>query len=128
MSEKCNHILLVFENCDALEIPVKDVLFCHIQEVHRNLDITNSKEYFSCNQIHLVLDAEILKKETAFDFEVTEHFTKFHDITSVNIVYEDGTQEGFYAPWNYAESNEMTNSFETTLFTGNQIIIDIERK
>ena len=128
MTKKCTHIILTFENCDALEIPLKHIIACHISKISKNVGITNqsSWDYFGCDSAYLELTYGALLKETGFGFDVKEHLVGFHDVTAITLSYDDKTSECFYVPWNH--ESEMTNSFEIDTFAKDRIIVNIERK
>uniref|UniRef100_A0AAU8GTG7 Uncharacterized protein n=1 Tax=Mammaliicoccus phage MSShimriz1 TaxID=3230127 RepID=A0AAU8GTG7_9VIRU len=125
---KIEYIDLVLENCDVVRLEPNQVNNFYIEEVTETMSFygessdgvqhkSNSKrcKYFS---IEILNSREILQtsfSDMAFDLDrssVYEMITNYSDITAVDLIYKDGTNDYIYVDFNEFNDNYNINQKE----------------
>lgn len=103
--KKIKSVNLVFENCDSAIVPINAIGGFAISDIQKEYSICN------CNELHeyvygkhfymLFEDLKSLKYKDFVDRKKSLHkrITDHEDITHINIVYEDGTNDYIGVPW-----------------------------
>ena len=123
--ESFKKIDIFFENCNEVSIEAKDIRYFSIDEVTRRLCSFNGSGQFSelqnCKKVLLLIANNALSNKTYFEQETNNeinsflfHLKNYHDITHINIVFEDGSSECVGVPW--GEGSDVTNSLEKVDF------------
>lgn len=125
---KLEYIDLVLENCDVVRLEPNQVNNFHIEEVTETMSFygessdgvqhkSNLKrcKYFS---IEIINSREILQtsfSDMDFDLDrssVYEMITNYSDITAVDLIYKDGTNDYIYVDFNEFNDNYNINQKE----------------
>lgn len=104
--KKIKSIDLVFENCESAVVPIDAIYFFAISDVRKQYSICNVDEIHEYNYgkyfgmvFHdlksLEYDAWSSGEKRSLYKRITDHM----DITSVDIMYEDGTHDYIGVPW-----------------------------
>lgn len=136
---KVKEIELVLENCEYIKIPTKHLGNIIIEDidtsVRRNAINSIDKEQ-TANNIYLdIIKPETIKTIGLFDEDDEESLSsskrliQHEDITSVGVIYDDGSKENYYVDWNW--DNEYINSYQDTQLAKNgnlHILINRKKK
>lgn len=125
---KIEYIDLVLENCDVVRLEPNQVNNFYIEEVTETMSFygessdgvqhkSNLKrcKYFS---IEIINSREILQtsfSDMAFDLDpssVYDMITNYSDITAVDLIYKDGTNDYIYVDFNEFNDNYNINQKE----------------
>lgn len=113
-----DYIDLVLENCDVIRLESKDIDFFYIEGITETYTsqrdsegnlYTDKTEH--CSHLGLLINNP---KELTFDsldgeITVYERVENYHDITAIDIIYEDKTHEYIYVDWNDYNYNYNLN-------------------
>ena len=112
-------IMFVFENCESIIIPANVIGELVIEDFTKNICRIACNAFFKMETCH-TFAMEIFKEGNVevnpFDVEeykttVFERITEYNDITSIEVVYKDGTIEKYYVDY----ASEGTHDFEENL-------------
>jgi hypothetical protein len=126
---KIKQIELVFENCEALKldfIPYKNSFLA--KDIFEELFSMNGGEVDRAKIakiMQIVIPNEQLLNITQFDTLLLDKLDQ-RDITSVWLIYDDGTEEEICTLWN--EYSEYTNYYQKNEFNDENVVINIQRR
>jgi len=129
--KKVQDIRIWFENCIALELPIEEFESIEIENVSVRYEKCNSsceltEEYFAYGGIQFSLKPDVSKgKFLLMNFEedpdpdnpcnhetIIERLTKWKDITSIELCYQDGNKKEIYVPFNPTTSEGVESSLQ----------------
>ena len=136
---KVKEIVLVLENCEYINIPTKHLGNIIIEDIDisvRRNAINSIDKLQTASSIYLdIIKPEIIKTLGLFDeddeesLSCSQRLIQHEDITSVEVVYEDDSKEGYFVDWNW--DNEYINSYQDTQLSKNgnlHVLIDRKKK
>ena len=128
--KKVQDIRIWFENCIALELPIEEFESIEIENVSVRYEKCNSsceltEEYFAYGGIKFSLKPDVSKgRFLLMNFEedpdnpcnhetIIERLTKWKDITSIELCYQDGNKKEIYVPFHPTTSEGVESSLQT---------------
>ncbi|QYG30044.1 hypothetical protein K0O13_08010 [Mammaliicoccus sciuri] len=137
--EKVKEIELDLENCEHIKIPTKHLANFTIEDIDvsvRRTAINSINKEQTANSIYLeIIKPETIKTLGLFDEEDDESLScskrliQHEDITSVRVIYDDGSKEIYYVDWDW--DNEYINSYQDTKLAKNgnlHVLINRKKK
>lgn len=135
-------IELAFENVTVQFIPFEFINFMSIRKVSESimmswaggekLSTSKSCGEFSINLSHEMKDMIFVahSKESGLENSETvfERITKFQDIVSVTLKYQDDTEEEIYIPWEDKDGDDETNGLLTFEYDNGNLLIEAKEK
>lgn len=105
------------ENCEVIEFQKKHIEIFHIRNISNRF-----VGYLLAEEIVLkILSMANQPSSIRFGFSEDqlpfERLTRYADITSVGVVYEDGHEEQIYVEW--SDKSEYINEYQTSLLDPN---------
>lgn len=136
---KLKEIELVLENCEYIKIPTKHLANIIIEDIDtsvRRNAINSIDKLQTANSIYLdIIKPETIKTLGLFEVEDEESLScskrliQYADITSVEVVYNNGSKETYFVDWNWG--NEYLNSYQDTQLAKNgnlHVLINRKKK
>lgn len=128
------YIDLVLENCDVVRLEPKDVNRFHIKGITEGIDYYDTYKGDShisrtrqCTYFGILIDKpkEILQVGFSYpdNTNAYEMITAYSDITAIDIIYEDGTNEYIYVDFN--EYNDNYNINQKNEYYNNMLEVTI---
>ena len=115
---KIQRLDLVFENCDVYSLNAEMIVICIIDKIYNNIGINcfqyeNGEVFDSihCEEFCIVINQKGLQVKGRLDEDILEKRLEFKDITHIDIIYNDGTNEYITMPWDDIKS-EYTNALQ----------------
>ena len=133
LGKKIKYIDIVFENCEEVRLYPEMIRLLEIEGITKSYWINcfqyeNGETYtfIRCNSFSIGINSKGLEVNTEepFSTNLRERLTKHHDITHIDIVFEDGTSEYISVPWGKEE--QYTNTKQRTDIEDDYIFITIE--
>lgn len=132
-NSKIKNIVITMENCESYYIPVENIRMFSVDgftekltiHYYHNNNISKSKRAY---KVHLIIkNPENIKSFYDFSKPFQERVKSVNDICYINIQYLDGSEFGFYVPWDYKNNNY--NSWQHTKINENgDLVIDIRKR
>lgn len=124
---KVKEIELVLENCEYIKVPTKHLANLIIEDIDisiRRNAINSIDKLQTANSILIeIIKPETIKTLGLFNEDDEESLScskrliQHEDITSVEVIYDDGSKEEFFVDWNW--DNEYINSYQDTQLANN---------
>lgn len=135
MSKKLKELKLVLENCDAICFEVNEIEMFYFNKI-KNRRVLFYNHYGRIDDSPSIDDFIIRIKPFAnkeyYEFGIDEFKTykferlKHNDITQVELIYDDLSNECFYVRWH--EDDEYSNRYQITEVVNEELIITINKK
>jgi len=134
--KKIKELILVFENCDCAHIEQKYLKSLFLRGIKHDILSLESKdvwmEYY-CESAQITINKKALKLKTDFDASFLDdkntlsyHLDNYHDITHLDIKYDDDTNDYIAVPWE--GESDYSNSAEKVEYISNVFTISIGMK
>ena len=122
--KKIKTIDIVFENCEVYSLTPKMIDMCIVNDVTRNIGVNVFQyedgevyESLSCKEMLLSINRKGLMTIGGwYDEILLEDRIKNKDITHLNIIYEDGSNDYISVPWMDKDGNEYINALQNNLY------------
>lgn len=111
---------IVFENCEYIEVPIKDIRYMTVGSLFEDLRLNNILKKES-HRLERSLHCEsfyikfINKKDYHRVFECS-------DVAQIHLYDEESNKEWFFVPFGY---EEFYNNYQSTKIEDDMIIVDI---
>ena len=123
-NKKIKTIDIVFENCEVYSLTPKMIDMCIVNDVTRNIGVNVFQyedgevyESLSCKEMLLSINRKGLMTIGGwYDEILLEDRIKNKDITHLNIIYEDGSNDYISVPWMDKDGNEYINALQNNLY------------
>ena len=124
--KKIKQLDIVFENCEVCTLKPDMIYACIIDKIYNSMSI-NCFQYkdgevynkIYCDEFMLAINKKGLQQKGRFcDFEsdeILEERLKSCDITHIDLIYEDGTNDYISLHWQDG-TNEFTNRLQRNVF------------
>lgn len=118
---KIKRLDIVFENCEVYSLEPTMIELCIIDNVTKNIGIncfqyTQGEVYDSlmCEELMLAINKQGLNAKSNFDMEETplKERLRWCDITHIDIIYNDETNDYITVPWKDDGDNEFKNCLQ----------------
>lgn len=124
---KIKQLDIVFENCEVCTLTPDMIYMCILDRIYNNIGINcfqyeNGEIYdeIFCDQFMLAINQKGLQQKSGFgdlkDNEVLENRLKYRDITHIDLIYDDGTNDYIGVHW-LDDKNEYTNKLQNNVYT-----------
>lgn len=128
------YIDLVLENCDVVRLESKDVKRFHVDGITEGIDYygtykgtSNISRTRHCTYFSILIDNPKEIPQVSFSYpnntNAYEMITAYSDITAIDIIYEDGTNEYIYVDFN--EYNDYYNINQNNKYYNNMLEVTI---
>lgn len=125
-NKKIQQLDIVFENCEYCSLTPDMIYMCSIDKIYTNIGINcfqykNGEIYdeIFCDQFMLAINQKGLRQKSGFgDFknnEVLEDRLKYRDITHIDLIYDDGTNDYISVHW-LDDKDEYTNKLQNNVY------------
>ena len=122
--KKIKTIDIVFENCEVYSLTPKMIDMCVINDVKRNIGVNVFQyedgeiyESLSCKEVLLSINRKGLTTIGNWDDEtLLEDRIANKDITHLDLIYEDGSDDYISVPWMDKDGNEYINVLQNNLY------------
>lgn len=125
--KKIKRLDIVFENCEVCRLTPDMIYMCNIDNIYTNIGINcfqyENGEIYSemfCDQFMLAINQKGLQQKSGFgdlkDNEMLENRLKYRDITHIDLIYDDGTNDYIRVHW-LDDKNEYTNKLQNNVYT-----------
>lgn len=141
--KKYKKIDVVFENCDTVSIEAKDIRYFSVGGITKRLCSFNGNGEFSklqnCKNLFMSIDNKALSNKTFFEiaYEAQEtdnktssfmsHLKHYHNITHIDIIFKDGSNEYIAVPWSEEDAFGEKNKYEEIIFCDDNFVIQIDK-
>ena len=114
-------IMLVFENCETAELSAgdmykSDVYSLHIENVSKNIrtvGVNAVYEVIACNHVSFILNPNANQNMQWSEIDLFECLSKYRDITHIDVMYDDGTDDYIEVPWG---DDDYDNEYQSASF------------
>lgn len=124
---KIKQLDIVFENCEVCTLTPDMIYMCILDRIYNNIGINcfqyeNGEIYdeIFCDQFMLAINQKGLQQKSGFgdlkDNEVLENRLRYRDITHIDLIYDDGTNDYIRVHW-LDDKNEYTNKLQNNVYT-----------
>ena len=122
--KKIKTIDIVFENCEVYSLTPKMIDMCVVNDVKRNIGVNVFQyedgeiyESLSCKEVLLSINRKGLTTIGNWDDKtLLEDRIANKDITHLDIIYEDGSDDYISVPWMDKDGNEYINVLQNNLY------------
>lgn len=123
-NKKIKTIDIVFENCEVYSLTPKMIDMCVVNNVTRNIGVNVFQyedgevyESVSCKEMLLSINRKGLTTIGGWDDKtLLEDRIENKDITHLDIIYEDGSNDYISVPWMDKDGNEYINALQNNLY------------
>jgi hypothetical protein len=122
--KKIKELIIVFENCDCAHIEQKYLKSLFLTSIKHDIMCTNEKDVWKeeyCEMAQFTISKKALQLKTDFDASFIDdkntlayHLDNYHDITHLDIRYEDGKNDYIAVPWE--GKSDYSNSSEKVVY------------
>lgn len=117
--KKVKQINIVFENCESITIPIKDIYNWGFGKINKHLNGCNNDEmdeFYSTDYAYIIFKD---LKNLQYNYEFNEKLKtkkqvikriRCKDVTHFNIIYEDGSNDYIGVPW--GSHDDFYNAFQ----------------
>lgn len=128
MDRKIKQIDIVFENCEVCTLTPAMIEMCLINGINNDIGIncfqyTDGEVYDrkNCDSLMLSINQKGLSQHPGFgdyidDKHVLEERIKYNDITNIDVIYEDGSNDYIGVPWKNKNGNEYINELQNNVY------------
>ncbi|MBR4588319.1 MAG: DNA translocase FtsK [Lachnospiraceae bacterium] len=114
-------IMLVFENCETAVLSVgdmykSDVYSLHIKDVSkqiRSYALNSVCEVITCSYVSFILNPNANQNMQWSEIDLFECLSKYRDITHIDVMYDDGTDDYIEVPWG---DDDYDNKYQSASF------------
>mgnify|MGYP004656511771 CR=1 FL=1 len=122
--KKLKYLDIVFENCETCRLEPNMIYGCVLDGLHKNIGINcfqyENGEIFeqtACDEFMMVINQKGLQQYSGFDDfkgKILEERIKSKDITHVDLIYEDDTNDYITMNWE-DDYDEFTNKLQNNM-------------
>jgi hypothetical protein len=119
-----------FENCEVATLPFVHIRGLVIDRISKKIIASqwDYSEIETCTYCKLVIKPDGNIEYNPFEMEeykqtLFERISKYSDITSIGIIFENGTQKNYYVPWG---DSECKNDYMKVSVENNIMSIEIQ--
>ena len=123
--KKLKYLDIVFENCETCRLEPNMIYGCVLDGLHKNIGINcfqyENGEIFeqtACDEFMMVINQKGLQQYSGFDDfkgKILEERIKSKDITHVDLIYEDDTNDYITMNWE-DDYDEFTNKLQNNIY------------
>ena len=114
-------IMLVFENCETAELSAgdmykSDVYSLHIKDVSKQIRtyaLNSVCEVITCSYVSFILNPNANQNMQWSEIDLFECLSKYRDITHIDVMYDDGTDDYIEVPWG---DDDYDNEYQSASF------------
>lgn len=124
------YIDLVLENCDVVRLEPKDVKRFHVDGITEGIDYYGTSHISRtrrCTYFGILIDKPKEIPQVGFSYSdntnAYEMITAYSDITAIDIIYDDDTNEYTYVDFN--EYNDFYNTNQKNEYYNNMLEVTI---
>lgn len=141
---KIKQLDIVFENCEVFTLTPHMIELCSIDGIKNNIGVncfqyTDGEVYdsISCEEFLLIINEKGMNQKGGFEFEALHNPSlserlDFNDITHIDIIYKDNTNDYIMVPWQDKDGNEYYNilqhNIRTKLYGKEVLAVVIDQK
>lgn len=123
-NKRIKTIDIVFENCEVYSLTPKMIDMCVVNDIRRNIGVNVFQyedgevyESLSCKEMLLSINHKGLTTIGGWDDKtLLEDRIENKDITHLDIIYEDGSNDYISVPWMDKDRNEYINALQNNLY------------
>lgn len=143
LNKKLVSVMVVFENCEYVELAMKDIKQVLLSNITSALlvsggknDFSEAQSYRQCESFYLWLPAEHMDQKVTTKWTIGGSDGKTWtykdlfgrgDIVSVEMKYDNDEVEDYNVLWPLDEEIEYVNPFQTTKCDGDYFLIQVNR-
>ena len=128
MEHKVKQIDIVLENCEVFKVPIEHIDIS-ATGIKRNISTWNSDgtvlDELSADKVILIINSGAFNITSNFDESLLDRITKHQDISHIDIIYDDGTNDYVAVPWG---DEEYVNTKQSSTVDEDRLIIRIEEE
>ena len=123
-NKRIKTIDIVFENCEVYSLTPKMIDMCVVNDIRRNIGVNVFQyedgevyESVSCKEMLLSINRKGLTTIGGWDDKtLLEDRIENKDITHLDIIYEDGSNDYISVPWMDKDGNKYINALQNNLY------------
>ena len=123
---KIKQLDIVFENCEVFSITPDMIIMCDFGNIYENIGINNFQyedgEIYRdkcCKSFALAINQKGMSQTGGFELgsqTTLEDRLSYNDITHIDIIYKDGSNDYISVPWLDKDGSEFTNALQHNLY------------
>jgi len=130
-SKNLKSMTIAFENCESYDIHPECIEWFSFNGFKSTIMFQSPNDVFchdraDCVKIHLS-NLDKIKRNEIFQNEFKDRVHQYRDICYIRLNYEEGSDYGFYVPWNFKDG-EQNNSWQNVKIEDGEMIIVISKK
>lgn len=128
MENTAKRIDIVLENCEVFEVPI-ECINIRATGIKRNISTWNDDgtvltvlDELSADKVMIIISSGAFDITSNFDNTLLSRISKCGDITHIDIIYDNGTNDYIAVPWG---NEEYVNTKQSSTVEGGRLIIKI---